>query len=305
MAADAMTPDLELEVAAPVLGADTVVGSDRPGRRTHGIKQAGWYVLLSGLSLIVLFPIWMTLVRALSTPIAYIEAGQPVTPVEPQWDVFQRAFTEGELAQKFGITIVVTLIITAAQVGTSLLAAYAFVFLRFPLRGPLFALFMATLMLPIEVTLLVNAVTIRNLGWLDSFQGLTAPFLAAAFGTFLLRQGFLGIPLDLRDAAELDGLGHLGFLRRVAVPVTRPIIASFTLVAFLAAWNQYTWPRVAVTEQDWETIQIALKGLAARNIDQLNIGFAAAIIAAVPILILLLAFQKQIVRGLTAGAVKG
>ena len=305
MAADALGPDLELEVAPAVLGGDTVVGSDRPGRRTHGIKQAGWYGLLGGLSLIVLFPIWMTLVRALSTPIAYIDAGQPVTPVEPQWDVFSRAWTEGELAQKFAITIVVTLIITVAQVGTSLLAAYAFVFLRFPLRGPLFALFMATLMLPIEVTLLVNAVTIRNLGWLDSFQGLTAPFLAAAFGTFLLRQGFLGIPMDLRDAAELDGLGHLGFLRRVAIPVTRPIIASFTLVAFLAAWNQYTWPRVAVTQQDWETIQIALKGLAARNIDQLNIGFAAAIIAAVPILILLLAFQKQIVRGLTAGAVKG
>jgi len=305
MAADAMTPDLELDVDTVVLGGDTVVGSDRPGRRTRGAKRVGWYVLLSGLSLVVLFPIWMTLVRALSTPIAYIEAGQPVTLVEPQWDVFSRAWTEGELAQKFTITIVVTLIITAAQVGTSLLAAYAFVFLRFPLRGPLFALFMATLMLPIEVTLLVNAVTIRNLGWLDSFQGLTAPFLAAAFGTFLLRQGFLGIPMDLRDAAELDGLGHLGFLRRVAIPVTRPIIASFTLVAFLAAWNQYTWPRVAVTEQDWETIQIALKGLAARNIDQLNIGFAAAIIAAVPILILLLAFQKQIVRGLTAGAVKG
>ncbi len=305
MAADALSPDLELEVAPAVLGGDTVVGSDRPGRRTHGIKQAGWYGLLGGLSLIVLFPIWMTLVRALSTPIAYIDAGQPVTPVEPQWDVFSRAWTEGDLAQKFAITIVVTLIITVAQVGTSLLAAYAFVFLRFPLRGPLFALFMATLMLPIEVTLLVNAVTIRNLGWLDSFQGLTAPFLAAAFGTFLLRQGFLGIPMDLRDAAELDGLGHLGFLRRVAIPVTRPIIASFTLVAFLAAWNQYTWPRVAVTQQDWETIQIALKGLAARNIDQLNIGFAAAIIAAVPILILLLAFQKHIVRGLTAGAVKG
>jgi len=305
MPADAMTPEPEIGVGADVLGGDTVVGSDRPGRRGRGLKNAGWYVLLAGLSLIVLFPIWMTLVRALSTPIAYIEAGQPVTPVEPQWDVFQRAFTVGDLGQKFLITIVVTLIITAAQVGTSLLAAYAFVFLRFPFRGALFALFMATLMLPIEVTLLVNAVTIRNLGWLDSFQGLTAPFLAAAFGTFLLRQGFLGIPVDLRDAAELDGLGHLGFLRRVAVPVTKPIIASFTLVAFLAAWNQYTWPRVVVTQQDWETIQIGLKSLAARNIDQLNIGFAAAIIAAVPILILLLIFQKQIVRGLTAGAVKG
>ncbi len=87
--------------------------------------------------------------------------------------------------------------------------------------------------------------------------------------------------------------------------MTRPIVASFTLVAFLAAWNQYTWPRVVVTDESWETIQIALKGLAASNIDQLNLGFAAAIIAAVPILILLLLFQKHIVRGLTAGAVKG
>ena len=110
---------------------------------------------------------------------------------------------------------------------------------------------------------------------------------------------------DLRDAAELDGLGHLGFLRNVAIPVTRPIIASFALVSLLSAWNQYTWPRAVVTEGSWETIQIALKGLSARNIDQLNVGFAAAIIAAVPILILLLAFQKHLIRGLTAGAVKG
>lgn len=287
------------------LGADTVVGEHLPGARGRQIKNAGWYALLGALSLVVLFPIYMTLVRALSAPISYIDQGQPWYPVDVEWDIFQRAFTEGDLGQKFLITTVVTLIITAAQVTTSVLAAYAFVFLRFPGRSLLFGLFMATLMLPIEVTLLVNAVTIRNLGWLDSFQGLTAPFLAAAFGTFLIRQGFLGIPKDLRDAAELDGLGHLGFLRNVAIPITRPIIASFTLVSFLAAWNQYTWPRVVVTDQEWETIQIALKGLAARNIDQLNLGFAAAIIAALPIFILLLVFQKQIVRGLTAGAVKG
>ena len=206
-----MAAEVEIGITPDVLGADTVVGTDRPGRRSRGIKQAGWYVLLGSLSLIVLFPIWMTLVRALSTPIAYIEAGQPITPVEPQWDVFSRAWTEGELAQKFAITIVVTLIITAAQVGTSLLAAYAFVFLRFPLRGPLFALFMATLMLPIEVTLLVNAVTIRNLGWLDSFQGLTAPFLLPSGGTrafgFTLAQpgdvGF-GIGSEAKNTGEID-----------------------------------------------------------------------------------------------------
>jgi sn-glycerol 3-phosphate transport system permease protein len=300
-----MAADAGLVSDTTVLGADAVPDRAHPGRRLRTVKDTGWYVLLALLSLVVLFPVWMTLVRALSTPIAYIDAGQPLHPVDVQWDVFRRAWDDGELARKFGITIVVTGIITVCQVVTSVLAAYAFAFLRFPFKKIVFALFMATLMLPIEVTLLVNAVTIRNLGWLDSFQGLTAPFLASAFGVFLVRQGFLGIPQDLRDAAELDGLGHLGFLRRVAVPVTKPIVASFTLVAFLAAWNQYTWPRVVTTDQDWETIQIALKGLAAREIDQLNVGFAAAIIAAIPILILLLAFQKQIVRGLTAGAVKG
>jgi sn-glycerol 3-phosphate transport system permease protein len=294
-----------LAVDTVVLGGDTVIGTERPGHRARIWKNVAWYVFLGLLSLVVLFPIWMTLVRALSTPIAYINAGQPIRPVDIEWDVFQRAWTEGDLARHFAISGVVTAIITGAQVITSVLAAYAFAFLWFPFKRAVFALFMATLMLPIEVTLLVNAVTIRNLGWLDSLQGLTAPFLASAFGVFLVRQGFLGIPQDLRDAAELDGLGHLGFLRKVAIPVTKPIVASFTLVAFLAAWNQYTWPRVVTTQQDWETVQIALKGLAARNIDQLNIGFAAAIIAAVPILILLLAFQKHLVRGLTAGAVKG
>jgi sn-glycerol 3-phosphate transport system permease protein len=297
--------DAGLVADTTVLGSDAVPDVARPGVRGRRAKNAGWYVLLGLLSLIVLFPVYMTVVRALSTPIAYIDAGQPFRPVDVQWDVFSRAWNDGNLGRTFALTAVVTVIITGCQVVTSVLAAYAFAFLRFPLKGLVFALFMATLMLPIEVTLLVNAVTIRNLGWLDSFQGLTAPFLASAFGVFLIRQGFLGIPQDLRDAAELDGLGHLGFLRRVAIPVTRPIVASFTLVAFLAAWNQYTWPRVVTTDQSWETIQIALKGLAAREIDQLNVGFAAAIIAAVPILILLLAFQKHIVRGLTAGAVKG
>jgi sn-glycerol 3-phosphate transport system permease protein len=297
--------DAGLVADTTVLGPEAVPDTARPGARARTLRNTGWYVLLGALSLVVLFPVYMTVVRALSTPIAYIDAGQPPYPVDIQWDVFRRAWDDGELARKFGITAIVTLIITGSQVITSILAAYAFAFLRFPFKKIVFAIFMATLMLPIEVTLLVNGVTIRSLGWLNSFQGLTAPFLASAFGVFLVRQGFLGIPQDLRDAAELDGLGHLGFLRRVAIPVTRPIVASFTLVAFLAAWNQYTWPRVVTTEQSWETIQIALKGLAAREIDQLNVGFAGAIIAAVPILILLLAFQKHIVRGLTAGAVKG
>jgi len=291
----------------PALGDVSAVAerSDRPGSGARTLKNVAWYVLLSLLSLIVLFPIWMVLVRALSQPISYLSAGQPPWPVEPEWDVFRRAFSQGDLGGKLVISGVVTVIIASAQVITSVLAAYAFAFLRFPFRRTIFVLFMATLMLPIEVTLIANVETIRGLGWFNSYPGLTAPFLAAAFGTFLIRQGFLGLPDDLRDAAELDGFGHLGFLWNVAIPVTRPIIASFTVISFLAAWNQYLWPRAIVTRDAWDTIQIALPKFAGENINELNLGFAAAIIAALPILAILIFFQRHLIRGLTAGAVKG
>jgi sn-glycerol 3-phosphate transport system permease protein len=296
--------DLTVEPAGPELGEATVP-TRRPGRRRRLAKNLGWYLVLTALSLIVLFPIWMVLMRALSQPISYLSAGQPPRPVDPEWDVFQRAFTQGDLGRRLTTSAVMTVIISLAQVATAVLAAYAFAFLRFPFRRAAFVLFMATLMLPIEVTLIANVETIRTFGWFNSYQGLTAPFLASAFGTFLIRQGFLGIPGDLRDAAELDGYGHLGFLWHVAIPVTRPIIASFAVISFLSAWNQYLWPRAIITREAWDTIQIALPKFAGENINELNLGFAAAIIAALPILAILIFFQRHLIRGLTAGAVKG
>jgi sn-glycerol 3-phosphate transport system permease protein len=268
-------------------------------------KKVAWYSGLTALSIIVLFPIYMTIVRALSTPAVYVREGQPLYPVAIQWDVFSRAWDRGDLGEKIIVSAVVTVVIVAAQLITSVLAAYAFVFLDFPFKRVLFILFMATLMLPIEVTLIPNVDTIRELGWLNSYPGLTAPFLATAFGTFLIRQGFLGVPGDLRDAAQLDGFGHAGFLWRVAIPVTRPVIASFAVIAFLSAWNQYTWPRAVVTEGQWETMQIGLKSLSAATVDQSNLALAAALIASIPVLALLIFLQKHLIRGLTAGAVKG
>jgi sn-glycerol 3-phosphate transport system permease protein len=268
-------------------------------------KKVVWYVVLSALAILVLFPVYMTLVRALSTPAVYVREGQPLYPVGVQWDVFRRAWDQGDLGNKMLISAIVTFVIVACQLVTSLFAAYAFAFLQFPFRRVLFIVFMATLMLPIEVTLIPNVLTIREFGWLNSYPGLTAPFLATAFGTFLIRQGFLGIPRDLRDAAQLDGFGHLAFLWRVAIPVTRPVIASFAVIAFLAAWNQYTWPRAVVTESRWETIQIGLRSLSATVVEENNVGLAAAIIAALPVLALLVFLQRQLIRGLTAGAVKG
>jgi sn-glycerol 3-phosphate transport system permease protein len=201
-------------------------------------------------------------------------------------------------------SLVMTVLITVMQVITSILAAYAFVFLRFPFKRLVFALFMATLLLPLEVTLVGNIATIRQLEWINSMQALVLPFGAFALGTFLIRQGFKGLPPELRDATRLDGYGHLAFLVKFAVPLTRPVVASFTVIAALAAWNQYLWPRAVIDSNQFNTLQIQLRAVAGADPAQANLAIATALVAAVPVVLLLIAFQRQIIRGLTAGAVK-
>jgi len=277
---------------------------DRSGARIDRWSAARWYLVLTLLSLLVLAPIYFLFVRAISDP-SKAFTSSVLTPQGVRWDGFSQAWERGNLGGALARSLFVTLAITSLQVVTSVLAAYAFAFLRFPLKRLVFAVFMATLLLPLEVTLLPNLHTMRDLGWFDSYQGLVVPFAAAAFGTFLIRQGFLGIPDEIRDAARLEGWSHLQFLVRFAVPLTRPVIASFTVISFIGAFNQYLWPRAVITDtESWGTIQIALRGLTSR-VEQSNVPVAGAVIAAVPIVLVLVFFQRHIVRGLTAGAVKG
>lgn len=208
------------------------------------------------------------------------------------------------LASAMGRSLVMAVIITVLQVTTSILAAYAFVFLRFPFKRIIFALFMATLLLPLEVTLVGNIATIRQLEWTNTLQALVLPFGATALGTFLIRQGFRGLPSDIQDATRLDGYGHLSFLAKFAVPLTRPVIASFTVISALQAWNQYLWPRAVIDQNEFNTLQVQLRSVSAGEVANANQAIAAALVAAVPVAILLVAFQRQIIRGLTAGAVK-
>jgi sn-glycerol 3-phosphate transport system permease protein len=219
--------------------------------------------------------------------------------------VWNTGWDAGDLGPAMRRSLVITVLITLCQVVTSILAAYAFAFLRFPLKTLVFAFFMGTLLLPLEVTLLANVNTIRELDWVNSNQALVLPFAATAFGTFLIRQGFKGVPPEIRDATRLDGYGHMTFLWRFAVPLTRPVIASFTVISALGAWNQYLWPQAVIDDSRYQTAQIRLKTISGAEIATANQGVAAALIVAVPVVLLLIAFQRQIIRGLTAGAVKG
>jgi len=272
-------------------------------RRVWG--KVGRYALLTVLAIVVLFPIYITIVNSLLPSTRITSQPPKFFPTDPQWSSYSKAWDAGHMGTYLRNSFIVTFVITLGQVLTAIFAGYAFAFLEFPFKRTLFVVFLATLMVPFEVTIVTNVSTISDLGWYDTYAGLAVPFLATGFGAFLMRQAFLTLPRDLRDAAALDGYGHWRFLWRVAVPLARPAVAALTVFAFLAAWNQYLWPLLVTKDDRLRTVQIGLRQLQQSSIDQLNVVFAGAIIAVIPLVILLLFFQKQLVRGLTAGAVKG
>ncbi len=272
----------------------------RQGRR----RVVGTYVLLALASLIVLFPVYVLLVDSLLDGAQFTAIPPVLLPLHPNVSNYSNAITQYNIGLYLRNSAIQTSMIVTAQVVTSVLAAYAFVFLRFPLRRTLFLVVLSSVMIPFEITVVVNYSTIRNLGWEGNFWGLTVPFFATGFGIFLLRQAFLQIPSELREAAIIDGYGPMRFLWRIAIPLARPVIAALAVFSFLGAWNQYLWPALlANNDQNIRTVQIGLSTIGGTS-QTIGIELAAAVISLVPLVILLVFFRKNLIRSLTAGAVK-
>src|SRR6478735_2355466 len=269
----------------------------------RGWRAFGRYVLLAVVTFVVLFPVYTTVIAAFKPTDRVLL--HPLVPDAFTLDVLREAWTEGHLGRYLFNSLVVAIIVTIGQVVSSVMAGYAFAMLDFPGKNVVFLVFLATLLVPLEATVVANRLTIDRLGWLNSYQGLTVPFLATAFGMFLVRQVLLTLPRDLRDAALLDGVSHVGYLRHIAVPLIRPTLGALALFSFLGTWNAYLWPNLITTEQSMNTVQSGLRQLKAQSLDAPNLLMAGTIIAAVPIFAMLMIFQRQLVRGLTAGAVKG
>lgn len=277
-----------------------------PKRTSRWIAgRSARYLLLIVMAVVVGFPIYITIVNALLTPAQIAHRPPVLFPTHPDWSAFSQAWSEASMDVYLRNSVIVSVAISICEVITSVLAAYAFAFVRFPFRKLVFVLCLATLMVPSEVIIVPNRQTIVSLGWFNSFPALIVPFVASGLGVFLFRQAFLQLPQDLFDAARLDGYGHMRFLAKVVVPINRPMIGAFTLYAFLGAWNQYLWPLIVTDTNSVRTVQIGLRQLNALSVDQINVIFAGTLLAALPIFFLLLVFQRQLVRGLTAGAVKG
>ena len=273
---------------------------------TRGLRKVGRYSLLVFVAIVVLFPIYAVLLQALKSGPDSLDHPRSLLPVDLTFSTISEAWTQGDLGRLLMNSLFVSVMVTLGVIVTSLLAAYAFAFLEFPFKGPIFVFYIATMLVPGEVAVVFNQRTADSLGWINSYQGLIVPSLASTFGVFLVRQVFLQLPHELREAASLDGVGHLRFLWEVAAPLSRPTLGALGLFTFLGTWNAYLWPSQVIRgDRAHETIQIGLDRLKSNDISRLNLVTGGLVVAALPIFILLVVFQRQLVRGLTAGAVKG
>jgi sn-glycerol 3-phosphate transport system permease protein len=264
------------------------------------------YFGLTLMTLVVLFPLIILFSASLKLPGDLFEYPPRVLPKTFTLENFTGALEKAPLARYLLNTAIVAVSITTGQLITASLAGFAFARMKFPGRNLLFFAVIATYMVPWELTLIPNYLTISRFGLIDNYGGLILPFLAGAFGIFLLRQAFRTIPEDYFDAAKLDGASALQQLRHVAVPLALPSIGALALLQFLSAWNQYLWPLLVTNSTTVRTAQIGLRYFL---VDQegSNYGFVAAgaILVLAPTLIAFIVLQRAFVRGLSVGGIKG
>ena len=267
------------------------------------LKTGTTYVLLVLASILLLFPFFFALSVALQ--------GETVTPHflpdlgSLDWSVFAKVLEQQPDLVRWTInSFVVSLVVTVGVIITSALAAYAFATLEFWGKSFFFLLALGTLMIPFEATIIPNFLFISHLGWIDSYQGLIAPFLASGFGIFLLRQYFLTIPHELYEAARMDGCGRTRYLWSILLPISKPALATLGLYTFLSTWNQFYWPLLVTDSSPWRTTQVGITIFHSNEVQILNTQMAATLIIILPTLIPLIFGQRQLVRGLTAGIFK-
>ncbi len=263
------------------------------------------YLLLFLGSLVMIVPfVWMVS-TSLKTNQYVLSTTPNLIPNPATFDSYTRLFELLNIGGMFLNSVIVAVLTTAGQVITSAMAAYAFARMQWRARNAVFVLYLITLMVPSQVTIVPLFIFMRLLGWVNTYQALILPGLFSAFGTFLLRQSFMGIPRELEEAAFLDGASHWTVFRRVILPLSGPGLATLTVFSFMGSWNAYLWPLFVARDQSIFTLPVGLAQLHGQYLTQWNLVMAGAVISIIPILIVYLSAQKAFVRGVALTGIKG
>lgn len=274
------------------------------------LRRPQWstFLLYLGLiiaSVIVLYPIYSALNISLLSDSELATYPPKLFPSGFHFENYARALEQAPLGRYLFNSVVQSTLVMLGQLVTASLAAYAFAFINFKGKNILFLVFMATMMIPWEATIIPNYLLIKQIGWTDTYQGLAVPFMATGFGTFLLRQFFLKITKELHDAAIIDGANDLHFLSRIVLPLGRPALGTLAVYSFLQTYNQYLWPLLITNVPNMRTVQIGIALLQDEERFMFNSVMAGVVIVLVPTIVLFIFSNRQLIRGLTAGAVKG
>jgi sn-glycerol 3-phosphate transport system permease protein len=269
-------------------------------------RRVGLYALLTLGLVPIAFPFYWMAVTSLKAKRDVFTATPEWLPLHPVWSNYTTAWNAEPFAHYFLNSVVVTTAIVALQLVLAALAAFALARFEFRGRQIAFWLIMAALIVPVQVTFIANFITLAHLGWLNTYAGLVAPYAASAFGTFLLRQAFAAVPRQLEDAARLDGCSGLAFLWHVLLPLSRPTLLAFALVAVVTHWNDYFWPLIVTNNDAVRTLPIGLGMFVGQEVTtDWNLLMAAALFVSAPMLLLFFFLQRYFVQSYLRAGIRG
>lgn len=271
----------------------------------HRLGTAGYYVVSIVLAVIAIIPfLWMisTSLKSrgalMSIPIEWI-------PAEPTLDGYAKVFSRFPFLRTIGNSLLISVAYTLITLISASMAAFAFAKLRFRGSGAILSVYIATMMIPTQVTMIPLFVVMNRLGLIDSYASVILPSMFKPFAVFLLVQQMKTIPNDYLDAARIDGAGLFQTYRKVALPLCIPTLATLAVTTFMESWNDYLWPLLMLTDRNKMTLPIALSTLNGQYSTEYNVLMAGSLISMIPIIIIYIAAQKQFKSGLMAGGIKG
>ena len=280
----------------------------RSFERRRKIRTTITYILLGLWALIVLFPFYWMILTSIKGYGAYNAEYVPkLYTTAPTLENYKEAFTAVPLARYFMNTVIFTAVTTALMLVVIVLAAFAFSRLDFPGKGLLFTAFLSLMMIPNELVVITNFVTITDLGLRNTFTGLILPSVTSVFYIYLLKENFDQIPDELYKAAKVDGTSDFKYLTHVMIPICRPTIVTVVLLKIIECWNSYVWPRLITDNQLYFLVSNGIQEIRENGFGRENVPamMAAVVVISVPLIVLFLIFRKKIMEGVSRGGTKG
>ena len=281
---------------------------EKAARRRKRLQNIVTYALLTLWAVVVLFPFYWMVLTSVKSYGAYNSEWIPqLYTLSPTLQNYGDAFTQVPLAGYFTNTILFTLITTALMLIVTVLAAFAFARLDFRGKDLAFTLFLSLMMIPSELVVITNYVTITNAGLRNTFLGLILPSVTSVFYIYLLKENFAQVPDELYYAAKVDGTSDLKYLWKVMIPICKPTIVTITILKVIECWNSYVWPRLVTDDQAYFLVSNGIQEIRENGFGRENIPamMAAVVVVSVPLIVLFLIFRKKIMAGVSRGGMKG